>query len=50
MVFFDDGYNGFLCFPYWKSSKFKVFLAKNQASSDAKLSKYYIVNAFVFSL
>jgi hypothetical protein len=50
MVFSDDGCNGFLCFPYEKSSKFKAFPAKNQASSDAKLSKCRVVGALGFYL
>jgi len=39
MVFFEDGCNGFICFPHGKGSKRTGFSAKKQASSDAKLSK-----------
>jgi len=38
-----------LCFPYGKSSKFRVFPAKNQVSSDAKLSKRLVqAHSFFF--
>lgn len=49
IVVFDDGCNGFICFLHVKSSKFKVFSPKRQASPHAKLPKTASKLAF-FSL
>ena len=37
MFIFDDGWNGFICFPTLKSSKVKVSSAKTEASLHKKL-------------
>jgi hypothetical protein len=39
IIIFDDGCDGFICFPHWKSSKIKVFSAVSEENLHRKLLK-----------
>jgi hypothetical protein len=46
MFLFDDGWNGFICFPTLKGSKVKVSPAKNEASLHKKLLENSLYSAY----